>query len=130
MRIVERWIKDACAAQPALMREVLTRPFSRLSEWIDWDGETPCGCLIGTTALVAGIAESEEPRDPPVFLAGIIGQNVEQNLAVGLALHTESVQIAHGVEADDAWLTGTHESDQQVIATVKGWIERELGVIQ
>jgi hypothetical protein len=127
--IVYPWIDAMCERHPALMAEVLTRPFSRLSTWIDWDaagGE--CGCLIGTTALVAGIAESEGDRDACPFLAATLGQDEYAIAEVGMAVFTESVRLAHGSPDVDDRLVGTAESDRQVVDAVKQRIAVNLAV--
>lgn len=117
---VGKFIDSMCAEHPALMRAVLNRPFSRLGEWIDWDAEGgACGCLIGTTALVAGVSESEGTREPCEFLANTLGRDGGEIMAVGLLVYDISVRLAHGTIHHNHIVSGTHESDQRVIHLIR-----------
>jgi hypothetical protein len=129
MGIVGRWIDSVCETHPALMADVLSRPMSRLGEWIDWDADGgPCGCLIGTAALAAGIAESEGLRDPSSFLAPVLGQDMADLFDVGMRVHDISVRIAHGTLDVSPFGNGTHASDTRVIALIRTRIAVALAV--
>jgi hypothetical protein len=121
MGIVGRWLTETCATHPALMQEVLSRPIGRLSEWIDWDAEGgPCGCLIGTAALAAGVAESEGTRDPCEFLSEKIGREVSEIEEIGLRVYDISYRFENGI--------GTPASDARVIAMIRTRIAVALAV--
>jgi hypothetical protein len=49
---IGRWIDARCAAEPEVMRQVLTRRFGDLSCFLDWEDGRRCGCMVGTYGLI------------------------------------------------------------------------------
>jgi hypothetical protein len=127
MGIVGKFCDSLCETHPELARAVLSRPIGRLSEWIDWDAEGgPCGCVIGTLALAAGVAESEGERDAYVYLGKVTTLDPDRLLDVGLRINDISARLCHGTSAET--FSGDHASDRRTIRLIRTRIAVALAV--
>jgi hypothetical protein len=125
MGLIGRFIDNACERQPAIMACVLEKPFGPLNEWINWRGDTPCGCLIGTIALCSGkpTYEWDQHFVPEVAANCLYGK------AEGWLYLTEEVGmrvLAHSERLYRKGFVPEHEADAAVVALLKARIARAL----
>jgi hypothetical protein len=142
MGIIGRFIDDACARHPDLMRRVLDRPFGDLHDWVNFDEEgEACGCLIGTFALCAGV-DARRAKDDIMYAMRRVNEtmghektNFGEAYEVGVAVS----EMAHRLGTRDpeatAWwevaqrYDATPEGDAKAADLIKRRIARRLGVL-